>query len=131
MNLTSKHRPAVLDLFCGAGGLSLGFRDAGCRIIGGIDINKYAIATHHHNFPESDLKLSPLDITQLKPEELHLKPGDIDILIGAPPCQVFSGVGVGKMKSLGKDISSDPRNFLYEKFVEFRLFRNKYVKIVF
>jgi DNA (cytosine-5)-methyltransferase 1 len=119
MNLTSKDRPTVLDLFCGAGGLSLGFRDAGCRILGGIDINKYAIATHHHNFPDSPLKLPPLDITQLKPQDLSLKPGDVDILIGAPPCQVFSGVGVGKMKSLGKDIDLDPRNFLYEKFVEF------------
>jgi len=38
-----KARPTVLDLFCGAGGMSLGFENAGCQILGGIDQNRYAI----------------------------------------------------------------------------------------
>jgi DNA (cytosine-5)-methyltransferase 1 len=113
-------QPAVLDVFCGAGGMSLGFRNAGCQILGGIDHNKYAIETHHQNFPESKLKLQAHDICELKSlSQLGLQPGEVDILIGGPPCQVFSRVGIGKMKNLGKDVESDPRNFLYKQYVRF------------
>jgi site-specific DNA-cytosine methylase len=42
-----KTKPTVLDIFCGAGGMSLGFKEAGCQILGGIDQNCYAIDTHH------------------------------------------------------------------------------------
>jgi len=58
--------PAVLDLFCGAGGMSLGFKNAGCRILGGIDQNKYAIATHHQNFPNLKLTLKAQDNCRIK-----------------------------------------------------------------
>ncbi|MBD2777662.1 DNA cytosine methyltransferase [Iningainema tapete] len=43
------NKPTVLDLFCGAGGMSLGFENAGCEILGGIDKNPHAIKTHHTN----------------------------------------------------------------------------------
>ncbi|NET06338.1 MAG: DNA cytosine methyltransferase [Symploca sp. SIO2B6] len=114
--------PTVLDLFCGAGGMSLGFQQAGCKILGGIDNNPYAVKTHHKNFPNS--KLSKLnfgsqDIGDINLLELPIKPEDVDILIGGPPCQVFSVVGRGKMKSLGKQIQSDTRNFMYRYFVNF------------
>jgi DNA (cytosine-5)-methyltransferase 1 len=115
----AKKQPAVLDVFCGAGGMSLGFRNAGCQILGGIDQNRYAVETHHQNFPESKLQLPPQDICKLKMPKLGLQPGEVDILIGGPPCQVFSRVGIGKMKNLGKDVDSDPRNFLYKQFVRF------------
>ena len=115
-----KTAPAVLDLFCGAGGMSLGFKNAGCQILGGIDQNKYAVATHHQNFPNSKLLLKAQDICQIKDlDELGLEIGEVDIVIGGPPCQVFSRVGIGKMKDLGKDIEADPRNFLYKQFVRF------------
>ena len=45
---------SVLDLFCGCGGLSEGFRQSGFKIIGGIDVNESAIKTYHHNFPEAN-----------------------------------------------------------------------------
>lgn len=112
--------PTVLDLFCGAGGMSLGFQNAGCEILGGIDKNPHAIRTHHKNFPDCQLKLDakPIEsITDLS--ELGLQPGEVDILIGGPPCQVFSVVGKGKMRSLGKEIENDLRNFLYEDFIRF------------
>ena len=41
------------------------------------------------------------------------------LLVGGPPCQVFSRVGIGKMRNLGRDIESDHRNFLYKEFVRF------------
>lgn len=109
--------PTVLDLFSGAGGMSLGFQNAGCEIIGGIDKNPYAIQTHHKNFPNCRLKLAAKEIETITDlSELDLQPGDVDILIGGPPCQVFSQVGIGKMKSLNKDVENDSRNFMYQDF---------------
>lgn len=114
-------KPTVLDIFCGAGGMSLGFKQAGCRILGGIDQSKYAVDTHHHNFSECKIKIGPTDIRELTDlEQLGIKAGEVDILIGGPPCQVFSRVGIGKMKNhLNRDITKDPRNFLYKEYVRF------------
>lgn len=115
-----KFKPTVLDIFCGAGGMSLGFKNAGCQILGGIDQNRYAITTHHQNFPSAKLNLPPQDIRNLHNlDKLSLSSGEVDILVGGPPCQVFSRVGIGKMRKLGKDIESDHRNFLYKEFVRF------------
>ena len=101
--------------------MSLGFQKAGCRILGGIDSNKYAIETHHINFPACKLKLPPQDIRQISDlQSLGLEPGEVDILIGGPPCQVFSRVGLGKMRQeLKINIEKDHRNFLYKEFVRF------------
>ena len=116
-----KLKPAVLDIFCGAGGMSLGFQQAGCNILGGIDQERYAIQTHHKNFPKCQLKIDPVDIRELTDlSKLGFRPGEIDILIGGPPCQVFSRVGLGKMRNhLNIDIDKDPRNFLYKDYVRF------------
>jgi DNA (cytosine-5)-methyltransferase 1 len=114
-----KTKPRVLDLFCGAGGMSLGFQNAGCEILGGIDHNSHAIRTHHKNFPKCKLMIQPQDITNINISDLVIKPGEVDILIGGPPCQVYSQVGIGKMRSLGIEIEKDRRNFLYQKFVEY------------
>ena len=119
-----KVKPTVLDIFCGAGGMSLGFEHAGCKILGGVDQEKYAVATHHHNFPKCQLKIDPIDIRNLTSlKKLGIKPGEVDILIGGPPCQVFSRVGIGKMKNhLNRDIHKDPRNFLYKEYARFLAF---------
>jgi DNA (cytosine-5)-methyltransferase 1 len=115
-----KVKPTVLDIFCGAGGMSLGFKNAGCTVLGGIDQNCHAINTHHQNFPLTKLKLPPQDIRDLKNlDKLGLNPNEVDVLVGGPPCQVFSRVGIGKMRKLGRDIDSDHRNFLYKEFVRF------------
>ena len=114
--INNKKSPTVLDIFCGAGGMSLGFQNAGCEILGGIDKNPHAIRTHHRNFPNCKLMCAPQSIESITDfSQLELEPGEIDILIGGPPCQVFSVVGLGKMKSLGKHIESDVRNFLYKE----------------
>ena len=59
----------VLDLFCGCGGISLGFKLAGCEIFGGIDINQDAINTFKHNFPESQAKC--IDLASINNDEIH------------------------------------------------------------
>lgn len=113
-------KPTVLDIFCGAGGMSLGFQNAGCQILGGIDLNPHAINTHHQNFVSSKLKLPAQDIRDVRDlHNLQLSPNEVDILVGGPPCQVFSRVGIGKMRKLGQDIESDHRNFLYKEFIRF------------
>jgi DNA (cytosine-5)-methyltransferase 1 len=76
-------KPTVLDLFCGAGGMSLGFQNAGCEILGGIDSNLYAIMTHNKNFPRCILKMAATDINQIKFEKLPLNPGDIFLIGGS------------------------------------------------
>src|SRR5690349_20929437 len=92
----TRQKPTVLDIFCGAGGMSLGFYNAGCKILGGIDNNPHAIKTHHKNFPNSkSIFTEPQDINNIDLTTLPVKPGEVDILIGGPPCQVYSPVGVG------------------------------------
>ena len=83
--------PLAVDLFCGAGGLSLGLHKAGFEVILGCDIRPDSIATHRHHFPgcshQSDLSsMKHLDeIT----EKLN-KCGEISLVAGGPPCQPFS-----------------------------------------
>lgn len=112
-------KPTVLDLFCGAGGMSLGFQNAGCEILGGIDINIHAIKTYKKNFPNCSIKLEPQDIRNVSPEAIGLNPGEVNIIIGGPPCQVYSIVGESKLKSLGRNLEKDERNFLYKSLVKF------------
>ena len=82
MNLT------VLDLFCGSGGFSEGFRKAGYKVIMGIDKWKPAIQTFQLNFPKSEALLK--DIESLSDNEIKYLLPNTDILIGSPPCQSFS-----------------------------------------
>jgi DNA (cytosine-5)-methyltransferase 1 len=82
----------AIDLFCGCGGLTLGLRNAGYDVIGAVDNEKVAVKTYEQNYP--GVKVWSEDITNLTGEqichELGLKPGELDLLAGCPPCQGFS-----------------------------------------
>jgi DNA (cytosine-5)-methyltransferase 1 len=122
--------PKVLDLFCGAGGMSLGFENAGCRILGGIEFEKWPAETHKKNFPDSVFDLGAKDIREIEPEELGIKPGEVDILIGGPPCQGFSIVGRSKIRHLGQERERDIKNRLYRQYIKFlKYFKPKYFVI--
>ena len=86
------NRLSAIDLFCGCGGLSCGVRSAGFNILAGIDLNEKYSITYRRNFPET-LYLNK-DIQFLAPKELldlvNLKKGELDLLVGGPPCQGFS-----------------------------------------
>lgn len=78
----------VIDLFCGCGGLSYGYQEAGCNVILGIDNNETALKTFEKNHPGS----KGLNIDLLREDfvdEIKKNIGEqqVDILIGGPPCQ--------------------------------------------
>ena len=107
----SKKKYKVLDLFCGAGGFSLGFVHAGYELVAGIDNDTNAINTYKRNFGDSKGIL--LDLSQTSNfKELDNRLGKkIDVIIGGPPCQGFSVAG--------KRLADDPRNRLYKAYLDF------------
>lgn len=101
----------AFSLFCGAGGCSLGFKRAGYEILFATDIDKAAIDSYRMNFPETNCVEA--DIQELVFEKLLLNtglvPGELDILIGGPPCQGFSTAGL--------KFWDDPRNSLLKQYI--------------
>lgn len=104
-------KPKAISLFCGAGGCSLGFLKAGYQILYATDIDPVAIETYRANFPETPTEVADvrsLDFSRLL-EELKIERGQLDILIGGPPCQGFS--------TAGTRFWNDPRNQLLKEYV--------------
>ncbi len=99
--------------------MSLGFKQAGCEILASVDNDSWAVKTHYGNFPECRYSGNPIDISITSPRDLHLKKGDIDILIGSPPCQGFSAASQAKLRSLSTKDKWEKTNNLYREFVRF------------
>lgn len=78
-----------IDLFSGAGGLSIGLERAGFRPVLAVEMNKDACATYKLRFPEVDLRQAPIQTVDLRPFRAR-----IDLLAGGPPCQPFSSGGL-------------------------------------
>ena len=101
----------VIDLFCGAGGLSEGFSQAGFRILAGNDFFDAAGATFASTHRNARFLPGPID--QYSADDFldvaGLRPGELDVLVGGPPCQGLS--------LAGKRLSDDPRNNLFRSFV--------------
>lgn len=98
----------IIDLFCGCGGLSLGFEMAGFEVELAIDMWKDAIATFNHNHKKSVAVCR--DIAELTNDFLKNLSDEKEIVgvIGGPPCQGFSTVGKREI--------DDPRNHLYLEY---------------
>ena len=103
----------AIDLFCGAGGMSLGLEMAGFKIQLGLDFVKDCEETHNQNFPNVPFICG--DITNVKGSEIlkkiGLKKGELTLISGGPPCQGFSTVN-GKSRFL-----ENPKNKLFVQFV--------------
>lgn len=114
----------AVDLFSGAGGLSLGLQDAGWTIALAVDNDEKALQTHQHNFPGLTLARDLGDPEQRR-ALLNLLAGvEIDVLAGGPPCQPFSRAGLSKIRSLvatGHRDKDDPRRELWNAFLEIAL----------
>jgi DNA (cytosine-5)-methyltransferase 1 len=108
---TTKRRPVGIDLFAGAGGLSLGFEQAGFDIAAAVEIDPIHCATHEYNFPYS--KTICASVVELSGDDIrrraHLGDAEIDVVFGGAPCQGFS--------LIGKRALDDPRNQLVFHYV--------------
>lgn len=102
----------VVDLFCGAGGASYGFQNAGFNVILGIDHLIPALKTYQKNHENSSTILG--DIKDITPEMINNAIGDtsVKVLIGGVPCQGFS-------LNNRKRREDDPRNQLFYEFIRF------------
>jgi DNA (cytosine-5)-methyltransferase 1 len=101
------HRRMIgADLFCCAGGMSLGFEQAGFDVIAAVDVEKIHTETHSKNFP--NCKTWCADLSTVSGEQLRRETGignrQIDAVFAGPPCQGFS--------LIGKRRQNDPRNLL-------------------
>lgn len=105
-----RRKPRAVDLFCGAGGLTEGLRQAGYKVIGAVELDALACSTYRLNHRR--VKLWEIDVTRLSGaammKALKLRPGELDLLAACPPCQGFSTM---RTKN-GTRWNRDPRNNL-------------------
>ena len=102
----------IINLFSGAGGFSLGAKRAGFDMAGSVEKDPQAISVYKRNFPNSQLwekDISTISATEIL-KTFGLQVGEIDGIIGGPPCQGFS--------HMGQNNSEDPRNKLFTRFFE-------------
>lgn len=105
-------RPIAVDLFAGAGGMTLGFEQAGFDVLASVEIDPIHCAVHEFNFPF--WKIFCKSIADITAEEIRANSciGDreIDVVFGGPPCQGFS--------LIGKRVFDDPRNALISHYIK-------------
>ena len=88
-------RPKAIDLFCGAGGMSLGFEQAGFDVVLAVDVDGHHVAVHQRNFPSHPaLGASATDLTAEKVWQAIGGKTEIELVCGGPPCQGFSTMGL-------------------------------------
>lgn len=100
----------AISLFAGAGGCSLGFSKYGYHIVRAFDIWQEAVETYNSNFQghiAEKADLSTCDFDTIR-NSLNLKRGDLDVIIGGPPCQGFTSAGARS--------AADPRNKLLANY---------------
>lgn len=95
----------LLDLFCGAGGLSIGFERCNFEVVRAIDFAKHAVDTYNCNRKE---KVAEVKDIKTVDDDYIATLGTIDGIIGGPPCQGFS--------TAGDRIIDDERNVLYREY---------------
>ncbi|GCL41248.1 DNA cytosine methyltransferase [Dolichospermum planctonicum] len=107
----TKKRAIAVDLFAGAGGMTLGFEQAGFDVLASVEIDPIHCAIHQFNFPFWTVLCKSVEETT--GEEIRnssqIANQEIDVVFGGPPCQGFS--------LMGKRSFDDPRNSLVFHFI--------------
>lgn len=105
-----ENRYTAIDLFAGAGGMSLGFEQAGFDVLAAVEYDPIHASVHQFNFPHTKVICS--DVSKITGSEIlelvGKKPGEIDVVFGGPPCQGFS--------MIGRRLADDARNVLLLHF---------------
>ena len=113
-------RDGFVDLFCGAGGFTIGFSKSGWRHLLAADNNEHVIQTHSHNYPS--IPFFPEDLSLEKNRKKlvsELKGEEIGVVVGGPPCQGFSIFGKRRfVNTRGHDPEKDSRNKLVYSFID-------------
>lgn len=109
--LKSKEWKAI-SLFAGAGGCSLGFKEAGVDMLAAFDNAEAAVDTYNKNFGDGICRKTDLSTCDFKSirDELKLNRGELDLIIGGPPCQGFT--------TAGNRFWDDPRNKLVQNYAQ-------------
>lgn len=108
--MTSNERPLVVDFFAGAGGLSLGFEQAGYDVVAAVELDPIHAAVHEFNFPYSTVfcrDVSSVTVDEIR-KSSELGDREVHAVVGGAPCQGFS--------LIGKRVLDDPRNRLITEF---------------
>jgi DNA (cytosine-5)-methyltransferase 1 len=109
-------KPIAIDLFSGCGGLTLGLKQAGFRVVGAVEIDPLAVETYKANHKR--VIVWEKDITKIPAVEvmrrLNIERGQLDLLAGCPPCQGFSTI-----TTLNGRIGKDERNDLIFQYLRF------------
>lgn len=105
-----KNTLVAVDLFSGGGGLTVGLKRAGFRVVGAVELEPEAASTFQANHPDTTLFIQ--DICYVRGQDLlALSPtGKIDLLSGCPPCQGFTSL-------TAKYRRDDPRNMLINEML--------------
>lgn len=118
---TSSGARLAVDLFSGAGGLSLGLEKAGWTVATSVDSDPRALQTHRANFPGLALNVDLGDQEEREQLISLLRTANIDLVAGGPPCQPFSRAGRSKIRSLveqgARDVN-DERRQLWKAFLD-------------
>ena len=105
-------KPTFVDFFAGAGGLSCGFTQAGFRVSFANDFEEVCVRTYRYNHPELPAnKVLKGDIRTIVDNISNYVSGNVDVVIGGPPCQGFSSANQQR-------IIDDPRNELYKYYIK-------------
>lgn len=110
-SIAGHRRPSAVDLFCGVGGMGLGFEQAGFDVLVGVEWDPLLAAVHEFNHPST--RVVCCDVASLAGsarEKLSLAETELDVVFGGPPCQGFS--------SIGKRDAGDSRNDLVGIFIK-------------
>ena len=118
----------AIDLFCGAGGLTCGLKQAVFDVKLGVEVEHVAAITYRENHPEHELYEA--DIRTLDPHQLmrkaNLKPGELDLLAGCPPCQGFS---THRTRNKTTSIDDNRNDLIFELMRFVRAFQPKVVMV--